>query len=485
MFGKNIFSRVLFTNLATVLIGIIILASLQMVLVNNFISKQIENNISKNADSIVSLINNGISQESLSSVLTGFSRSSSSHIIITDSDGTMLVNTADSGYWSGRERSIPTDELHEVLTGKRTTSIGTMSGAFNETMFTLEVPIMSSDKNKVFGSVLISTPMPQRRSTINEMFKILLFSALVVIIVSFVLSYMLSKILANPIKRVSTSVKEFASGNMKSRVEIDRFDESVEELTELADSFNNMADAIERSEDVRMSFISDVSHELRTPMTTIGGFVDGILDGTIPPEKQSSYLKIVKDEVTRLTRLVNTFLDITRMQSDKVNLTMSNFDINETIRLIIIGLGNKIDAKDLDINLIFDRDVSFVRADADKIKMVLTNLIDNAIKFTYDKGKITIETHPKGGEIWISVHNTGVGIPAEQQKIIFERLYKVDKSRAINKEGTGIGLYIVQSMLAAHGKDIKVDSVEGEYARFTFSLDRGKEPKAKNKETKE
>lgn len=482
MFGKNIFSRVLFTNLSTVLIGIIILASLQMVLVNNFISKQIENNISKNADSIVSLINNGISRESLESVLTGFSRSSSSHIIITDSEGTMLINTDDSGYWSGREKSIPTDELHDVLAGKRTTSMGTMSGAFNETMFTLEVPIMNNDQNVVFGAVLVSAPVPQRRSTINEMFKILLFSALVVIVISFILSYLLSKILANPIKRVSTSVKEFAGGNMKSRVEIDRFDENVEELTELADSFNNMADTIERSEDVRMNFISDVSHELRTPMTTIGGFIDGILDGTIPPEKQTEYLKIVKDEVTRLTRLVNTFLDITRMQSDKVNLTMTNFDINETIRLIIIGLGHKIDEKNLDIDLIFDRDVSYVRADADKIKMVLTNLIDNAIKFTYENGKITVRTYPKGNEVWISIHNTGVGIPPEEQKIIFERLYKVDKSRAINKEGTGIGLFIVQSMLAAHGKDIKVESVEGEYAEFTFCLDKGKEPKVKNKE---
>ena len=481
MFGKTIFSRVLFTNLATVLIGIIILASLQMVLLNNFISRQSEEHLSKNADSIVSLINNGISRENLESVLTGFSRSNGNHIIIIDSDGTALVNTTDSGYWSGREQTIPLDELREVLSGSRRSVMGTMDGAFNETMFTLEVPIFSSGRESVFGAVLISTPIPQRRSNLYEMFKIVLFSALVVFIISFILSYMLAKMLANPIKRVSSSVREFAGGNMTSRVEFDRVDENVEELTELADSFNDMADTIERSEDVRMSFISDVSHELRTPMTTIGGFIDGMLDGTIPQDRQRSYLKIVRDEVTRLSRLVNTFLDITRMQSDKLNLSITDFDINETIRLIIIGLGSKIDAKHLEINLMFDRDVRYVRADADKIKMVLTNLIDNAIKFTYEKGTITITTRPKGGEVQISVHNTGVGIPKEQQKIIFERLYKVDKSRAINKEGTGIGLYIVQSMLSAHSKDIKVESVEGEYAKFTFCLDKGKENK-KNKE---
>lgn len=474
MFGKNIFSRVLFTNLATVLIGIVILASLQMVLMSNYISQESETTLTKNADSIVSLINNGISKENLSSVLNGFSRSSNSHIIVTDSDGTFLVNTTESGYWSENRRAIDGENLKDVLSGKRVTAVGTMNGAFSETMFTLEVPIVRGEEMYVYGAVLISTPIPERRSNMYEMFKILLFSALVVIMVSFVLSYMLSKILANPIKRVSKSVKEFASGNMSSRVEINRADENVTELTELADSFNDMADMIEKSEDVRMSFISDVSHELRTPMTTIGGFVDGILDDTIPPEKQKEYLKIVRDEVTRLSRIVNTFLDITRMQSDKVNLTITNFDLNEVIRLIIIGLGNKIDAKNLEINLLFEKDVCYVKADADKIKMVLTNLIDNAVKFTYKGGTITITTKTKGGEVLVSVHNTGVGIPEEQQKIIFERLYKVDKSRSINKEGTGIGLYIVKSMLAAHGKDIKVSSVEGEYAEFTFCLDRGK-----------
>ena len=477
MFGKTIFSRVFFTNLATVLIGIVILASLQMVLMSNYITKQNESTLSKNADSIVGLINNGISQESLNSVLNGFSKSSSSHIIVTDVNGNVLVNTKESGYLQNQNRNnLDMEYLREVLSGRRITFVGTMNGVFNETMFTLEVPVINNVNREVHGAVLISVPIPQRRSMLMELFKILLFSALVVLLVSFILSYMLSKILANPIKRVSSRAKEFAKGDLSSRVEIDRVDENVTEITELADAFNNMADELEKSEDIRMNFISDVSHELRTPMTTIGGFVDGILDDTIPPEKQKDYLKIVRDEVTRLSRLVNTFLDITRMQTDKVNLAMSNFDVNEVIRLIIIGLGPKIDKRNLDINLEFESDVCYVRADADKIKMVITNLIDNAIKFTYEHGTITISTRPKGSEVMISVHNTGVGIPEEQQKIIFERLYKVDKSRSINKEGTGIGLYIVKSMLAAHGKDVRVTSKEGEFAEFSFSLDKGKAP---------
>ncbi len=474
MFGKTIFSRVFVTNLVTVMTGIIILASLQMVLMSNYITRQNESSLLRDAESIVGLINNGVSQDSLSAVLNGFSKSSNSHIIVTDVSGNVVVNTKDSGFLQNPNRnSVDMEYLREVLSGRRSTYVGTMSGMFSETMFTLEMPVKGVDST-VHGAVMVSVPIPQRRSMLVELFKILLFSALVVVLTSFILSYMLSKILANPIKRVSISAKEFAKGDMKSRVEIDRVDENVTELTELADAFNNMADELEKSEDIRMSFISDVSHELRTPMTTIGGFIDGILDDTIPPEKQKDYLKIVRDEVTRLSRIVNTFLDITRMQSDKVNLTMSNFDVNEVIRLIIIGLSQKIEKRNLNIELEFENDICYVRADSDKINMVITNLIDNAIKFTNDGGTIRISTRPKGSEVRISVHNTGVGIPEEQQKIIFERLYKVDKSRSINKEGTGIGLYIVKSMLAAHGKDIKVKSVEGEYAEFVFCLDKGK-----------
>lgn len=474
MFGKTIFSRVFVTNLVTVLTGIIILASLQMVLMSNYITRQNETSLSKNAESIVGLINNGISQDSLSVVLGGFSKSSNSHIIVTDVSGNVLVNTKDSGYLQNPSRnSLGTEYLRDVLAGRRSTYVGTMNGLFTETMFVLAEPVRNGS-GEVHGAVLVSVPIPQRRSMVVELFKILLFSALVVILTSFILSYMLSKILANPIKRVSSSAKEFAKGDLSSRVEIDRVDENVTELTELADAFNNMADELEKSEDIRMSFISDVSHELRTPMTTIGGFIDGILDDTIPLEKQKDYLKIVRDEVTRLSRIVNTFLDITRMQSDKVKLVFSNFDVNEVIRLIIIGLGPKIDKKNLNIELEFMTGVCYVRADSDKIKMVITNLIDNAIKFTNEGGTIKISVAPKGSEVQIGIYNTGVGIPEEQQKIIFERLYKVDKSRSINKEGTGIGLYIVKSMLSAHGKDIKVRSVEGEYAEFIFCLDKGR-----------
>ena len=216
-------------------------------------------------------------------------------------------------------------------------------------------------------------------------------------------------------------------------------------------------------------------------MTTISGFVYGILDDTIPPEKQKEYLTIVHSEITRLSRLVNTFLDITRLNSDKMVIHQTNFDINETIRMVIISLEKKLEDKKIDVDLKFSDQYCYVRADSDSIKRVLTNLLDNAVKFTYPEGKITVTVTPKQQEVYISVHNTGCGIPEEQQRMIFERLYKVDKSRSENKEGTGIGLYLVKQIIRAHGKNIIVNSKEGEYAEFVFNLSAGRRPDKREK----
>lgn len=486
MFGKTIFSRVLIINLISVLVGILILGSLQMVLVSNYITRQSEESLSKNADTIVSLVHTNISVDSLASVLRGFSKSSNTHIFVVDNEGAVLVNTTDSGFVNETVRYVPEEYIERVLNGDRNHVIGTMSGLFNETMFTLEVPIFGATTDVVLGAVLVSTPIPERQRMKMELFKMLLFSACVVFFVSFLLSYTLSRRLANPIKRIGFSAKEFAAGKFDSRVKLEPVDAQISEIKELADTFNNMATDLEKFEDVRMSFISNVSHELRTPMTTIAGFIEGILDDTIPPEKEKQYLQIVQSEVVRLSKLVNTFLDIARMNSDEMTINRTNFDINEVIRLTIISFEKKLEGKHLNVSLEFASDSCYVRADIDSIKTVLTNLLDNAIKFTNEGGEITFTVYPKQHDVFISVKNTGVGIPESQQRFVFDRFYKVDQSRSINKEGTGIGLYLVRNVIRAHGKEIRVQSVEGEYAEFIFSLDRGKAPSGReNREARE
>ncbi len=475
LFGKTIFSRIFFINVISVLVCVVILGSMQTVLVTNYISRQSEETLGKNADSIVALIQNNISVESLRGILSGFSRSSHSHIMVINDQGGVLVNTSDSGFAENTPAFIPNEYSKAVLSGQRNSIIGTLGGIFSETMFTLQVPVMSPGGSAV-GAVFISMPIPEQQKMNHALLRILFSSAIVVIIVSFLLSYMLAKRFSMPIKSIRDSAKAFAQGHLNARVGEIATKSDIDEIAELAETFNNMAFELEKVEDIRKSFISDVSHELRTPMTTISGFVYGILDDTIPADRQKKYLRIVYDEVTRLSRLVNTFLDISRMQSDKMVMNKSNFDINEAIRLTIIGLEQRLQEQQINVVLNFDTDSCYVFADSDSIKRVLTNLLDNAVKFTNLGGEIAVTVTTRQQEVFVSVRNTGCGIPKEQQQMIFERLYKVDKSRSINKEGTGIGLYLVKSIIRAHGKNIKVNSVEGEFAEFTFSLDKGKAP---------
>ena len=462
-------------NIASVLIGIVILSAVQMLVMDSYVKRESEQSISKNADSIVSLIKNnpGISQEVLSVFLNGFSKSGNIHVFVVDSQGNVLVSTDESGFVSGNSNEIGKEYQGAVLSGKRNTATGTFGGIFNETMFTLQVPVISEASGTVIGAVYVSTPMPERRRMTEDFFKMTFICALIVLAVAFALSYMFSRRLVSPIKKIGTSVRNFAKGNFDSRVDLSADEETVEEIAKLAKSFNNMARQIEHSEEVRSSFISDVSHELRTPMTTIGGFIEAILDDTVPPERQKEYLTVVLSEVKRLTRLVNTFLDITRMKSDKMVINRTDFDINESIRLVVIGLEHSIEEKRIDVKLEFPDDKCFVRADKDAIMQVLTNLMDNAVKFTNNGGEIKIKVEPHHGEVSVSIRNTGCGIPKEQQGIIFERLYKVDRSRSINPEGTGIGLYLVKNIIDAHGKSIYVKSEPNEFAEFVFTLDKG------------
>ena len=270
------------------------------------------------------------------------------------------------------------------------------------------------------------------------------------------------------------AVKKFAKGDFSSRVENGKDEHNITEIGELTDSFNDMAFHLEKAEDIRNNFISDVSHELRTPMTSIGGFVDGILDGTIPEERHIEYLTIVKSEISRLSSLVNSFLDVTRKADGIQKLEMSDFDINEVIRRTLFNFESRICEKQIFVDVIFETDGCPVRADKDAITRVMTNLIENAIKFTNDRGTLRISTAVRQQEVSVLVYNTGCGISEDDRKMIFERFYKADKSRSVNCEGTGIGLYIVKEILNRHGKNISVRSNEGEFAEFVFTLDKGK-----------
>jgi len=241
-------------------------------------------------------------------------------------------------------------------------------------------------------------------------------------------------------------------------------------------SFNEMITELENLEKMRRDFIGNVSHELRTPLTSIKGFVDGIIDGVIPPEKHEYYLRIVRDETSRMQDLVNDLLSLAKLQGGEVALEYSIFDINELIRRSVISLQQMFLEKNLEFNALFETERMFVRADLDSIQRVIINLLHNAIKFTPENGVIAAKTYYEKNKVVISIEDSGRGIPKEDLPGIFERFYKTDKSRSEDRTGVGLGLAIVRNIINKHDETIKVESQEGHGTRFIFTLSKAPEP---------
>lgn len=288
---------------------------------------------------------------------------------------------------------------------------------------------------------------------------------LAMIFATTIVKYSAKKLVIDPLEAINNAAKRLAIGDVNKRVEVI----SDNEIGELAQSFNIMAESIEQSDTTRKEFISNVSHELRSPITSIKGFIGGILDGVIPRDKENYYLNIVYDEVDRLTRLVNDLLDISAMEAGKFNLDISEFDINQTISLCILNLENKIKTKGLNLKCTFSDNRAFVIGDRDRIIQVITNLMENAVKYSLENGQVEVKVSSKGEKIFVSIFNSGDMISKEDINNIWDRFYKSDKSRT-NKISTGLGLPIVRLILSQHNEDIWVENVEGKGVKFTFTL---------------
>ena len=243
-----------------------------------------------------------------------------------------------------------------------------------------------------------------------------------------------------------------------------------DEMGELAVAFNHMADSLATGESSSRSFIANVSHELKTPMTTISGFIDGILDGTIPPEKQEHYLKIVSSEVKRLSRLVKSMLNLSRIDSGELRLRPATFDINQTVLDAMLSFEKPIEDKKLEVRGLEDSVSIKVDGDPDMIHQVVYNLIENAVKFTNEGGYIEVRTEDLKDRVVVHIKNSGEGIAPDEITRIFQRFYKTDKSRSKDKTGMGLGLYIVRTIIKLHGGEITVSSIQGEFSEFSFWL---------------
>ena len=324
-------------------------------------------------------------------------------------------------------------------------------------------PIYSNKQLDGYIIMVDNEPINEKRTILIIWISIIL----AVIVAGAIVKYFAQLLVVEPIEDINNAAKRLAKGNVQERVKV----VGKNEIGELAESFNRMAQSIEQSDNIRKEFISNVSHELRSPITSIKGFIGGILDGVIPRDKENYYLKIVYDEIDRLARLVNDLLDISAMESGKFNLHISEFDINQTISLCILNLENKIQTKGLNVKAIFHEKRCFAIGDRDRILQVMTNLLENAIKYSEDNGQIEVNISTKGEKIFVSIFNSGDILSENDLNNIWDRFYKSDKSRT-NKSSTGLGLPIVRLILSQHNQDIWVENVEDKGVRFIFTLQR-------------
>ncbi len=346
---------------------------------------------------------------------------------------------------------------------------GNLSGIYSEDHFIVGIPVTAKNEyneDEIVAFVFAASSAKSVKSFRGDVVRLVVIVVIAAAMISLIAVYMITYQQVRPLRQMAHTVARFASGDYGARVRY----RSEDEVGQLAQAFNEMAEAIAASEKMHRSFIANVSHELKTPMQTISGFIDGILDGTIPADRQSQYLRIVSTETKRLARLVRSMLALSRIDSGEMKLNTSRFDITNTVFTALLSFEQKIEEKRIEILGMEDLHPMHIKADQDLIHQVVYNLLENAVKFTNEEGYIKIKIRQRANDIYVSICNSGMGIPSTDINHIFDRFYKTDKSRSQDKTGVGLGLYIVKTIITLHGGKIEARSCEGSYCEFEFHL---------------
>lgn len=386
-------------------------------------------------------------------------------VFIADSEGKILIARPDEGcdYQGGLQ--IPRTLMDEINNGVELSVYNNLEGIFDNPHVVSATPVYLRD-NYVCGTVLVCCDMGSLNEFSEVLVKTVAISSLWVMLAALIAIFFISERITSPLRGMSQAAKSFAKGEFSVRVPVVGNDE----VAQLASAFNNMAQSLEALDEMRNNFMSSVSHDMRTPMTTISGFIDCILSGAIPPEKHEYYLRVIRDEVLRLSRLVASLLDISRIQAGDRKFVMTTFDICEMGRQVLISFEQKIDKKGLEVEFIADEDNMLVTGDHDAIYQIFYNITDNAVKFANEKGILRLSLTRVDKKVRIAVFNEGDGIPYEDQPYIFERFYKSDRSRGKDKTGVGLGMFIAKTIIEAHGEVIAVESEPGKNCEFYFTL---------------
>ena len=471
---KTMFGRQFLLTAACILCSILILGASFRVFIQKYVQSESQKSLYQSAEAVAELAS---AYESIGDLennwefhinLSFAAEAAGTDTVICDETGVVILCSCSEFRCEHLGLQVPQTFVDQVIQEGKTADAGILQGLYDDSRSVVSIPIISQADGEASGIVIASTGQTQVVGVIRQMTDIFLMTGAVVLLLAVIACSALMRRTSQPLKDLAGAARRFGHGNLDARVELDEHNPA--EIEELAVAFNNMADSLEKSEQQRKEFIANVSHELKTPMTTIAGFMDGMLDGTIPPEQHRHYMQIVSDEVRRLSRMVRGMLDISRLQDQTIPEEKKTvFDLCEAAGQVLVSFEQKITQKQLDVQVDMPNEATYTLADADSITQVIYNLMDNAVKFCQQGGTLGLKIQPEDKKIFVSVSNTGLTIPENELSRIFDRFHKTDKSRSVDRDGVGLGLYIVKTIICSHGEDISVTSRNG-LTVFTFSL---------------
>ena len=467
-FGRNFLSASLILLLTLILLG-----SVFQQLTDNYLTDFTFRRLDENADTISRLATSfvtgdGERREFLIN-LDMASRLSGADIVICNSEGRVVL-CSDSPFSCQHLRlQVNQQYLDKVVQTGYDSATGLVRGLYDDARYLVSMPITNENTGQAVGIVIVSVPTATVSALLDRLANYYLCTALIVVLVFIIISAVFMGRQSRPLQEMARAANAFAHGDLDSRVRVE--ENASEEIQDLTVAFNNMASSLQKSEYRRQEFVANVSHELKTPMTTISGYVDGILDGTIPEAKRDHYLRIVSDETKRLARLVRSMLDISQLQSEEgiPDEKKMNFDMGECAGQVLLTFEKKINDKHLEVSVDMPEHPVYTFANPDSITQVIYNLLDNAIKFCPEGGNLGLTIREGGKKVYVSVSNDGDTIPPEELPLVFDRFHKLDKSRSQNRDGWGLGLYIVKTIVCKHGENISVTSRDGK-TEFTFTM---------------
>lgn len=388
-------------------------------------------------------------------------------IFVCGSDGVVQLCSDSEFNCEHIGKQISERYIAEIHNYGKLDTLTDLDGFYDKSYYVVSLPVMLPESNIEAGYVFVSFDSSSIMKVWETFLQIFAATSVTIMLATFALAHIASKRQTKPINEMAMASRRFARGDFSVRVDDEGREDEIGALTV---SFNNMAESLEKAEELRREFIANVSHELKTPMTTISGFADGLLDGTIPKENQDKYIETISAETKRLSRLVRKMLDLSQIQSvSPENLRQKDFDISEILRRTVLNFENKVTERGLDINIQLPEQSIMVLGDSDAITQVVYNLLDNAVKFAESGSVIDMSLWKQGVKAYVSVRNEGETIDGDEISHIFDRFHKTDRSRSRDRDGVGLGLYLVKSILNNHDEDIFVTSRDG-VTEFVFSL---------------